>query len=535
MASAMAPRCASGGLLQERPSGRTIAVDRRSSASLHTLPTRGSAAPAAGRPSPGWPLAAGRTGGGATAAFGAQRPSREQAAEGVDTSLYRDSDGAAPPPPRRQTTRLSTPPVYVGQELDLDCARLALEGKGGAGRRQGGVVVRAGFLKADGCSVGALGGSGKERYAEARKLASLAPHHNAVPPPCPYFGPCGGCTLQSLSYEAQLQEKRNQVEQTLRRVGRLGPALDQIAAATAAAAATAGAEGTAEAAEPGGGARVGGVAPTVGCRDSLAYRNKSAGTDDDGADAGGGGDGLTGFAEGGYDTAAAAAGGSHTILYGRSYIHDTLGGQVFRISPGSFFQTNSRQAEVLYDIVRQAAALRPGRVDTLLDLYCGTGTIGLSMAAECREVVGVDVVESAIEDARRNAAINSVRNAVFITADIDRLAPRDDPRYASGDAGGGVSTGAAPPPAAAAGLPAHPDVVIVDPARGGLSGGSSALLVRCGARRVVYVSCNVATQARDLDRLVNGPAAPFRLVSVQPVDLFPHTDHVETVAVLERR
>ncbi|EFJ48302.1 hypothetical protein VOLCADRAFT_60616, partial [Volvox carteri f. nagariensis] len=197
---------------------------------------------------------------------------------------------------------------------------------------------------------------------------------------------------------------------------------------------------------------------------------------------------------------------------GTPYIHDVLGGLKFRISPGSFFQTNTRQAEVLYDVVRRAAGLRPGAVDTVLDLYCGTGTIGLSLAGECRRVLGVEVLESAIEDARANAALNAISNVEFLCADAPAAAAAASPTA--------VTT---------------PDVVIVDPARGGLTLDAASFLSRCGARRVVYVSCNVATQARDLDRLCNGSGAPFRLVSVQPVDMFPHTDHVETVAVLDRK
>ncbi|KXZ44570.1 hypothetical protein GPECTOR_65g188 [Gonium pectorale] len=302
-------------------------------------------------------------------------------------------------------------------------------------------------------------------YAEGRKLASLAPHRHAVPPPCPYFGPCGGCTLQSLDYAAQLAEKRNQVEQTLRRVGKLGPSLDRLAA-------------EAEAAAGAGGAAAGAVAATVGCREPFAYRNK----------------------------------------------------------------TNTAQAAVLYDIVRRAAGLRPGRTDALLDLYCGTGAIGLALAAECREVVGVEVAEAAASDARRNASLNGIANATFLCADVDQLTRLDEllqqhepfPSAAPSAAGGGAGDGGSAAAAAAAGGRFAPDVVVVDPARGGLSAAAAAFLAGCGARRVVYVSCNVATQARDLDRLVNGPGAAFRLAGVTPVDMFPHTDHVETVAVLER-
>ncbi|GFR50193.1 hypothetical protein Agub_g12361 [Astrephomene gubernaculifera] len=313
---------------------------------------------------------------------------------------------------------------------------------------------------------------------------------------------------------------------------------------------------------------------------------------------------------------------SSVLLYGKPYIHDVLQGLTFRISPGSFFQTNSRQTEILYDIVRQAAGLRPGAQDVVLDLYCGTGTIGLSLAAECRTVVGMEVVESAVADARVNAALNGITNATFVAADVDQLHRLEAlMEVADVMTHNGHKPAAAAAPRSASQQPQpqqqhknlqrqqsrqqqsihhhqqqqpssrsfSPDVVIVDPARAGLSASALAYLILCGARRVVYVSCNVATQARDLAVLCNGNGngnggggngyngngngngnrggskgnqgrgdrkggskvgpegaegvgggvgggrGVFRLVSIQPVDMFPHTDHVETVAVLERR
>ncbi|GIL57632.1 hypothetical protein Vafri_12828 [Volvox africanus] len=188
-----------------------------------------------------------------------QQQQQQQRTSGSVSSL-------SPPPPQDAPSRLGAP-VHVGQELELECVRLALEGKGVCLLPPTGFVVLVErtlpgeLVRAEVVSV-------KRGYAEARKLASLSPHRNAVPPPCPYFGPCGGCTLQSLQYEAQLQEKRNQVEQTLRRVGRLGPSLDQLAADSATC------RRDHDDGGEGGSRAGGGVAATVGCQEPFAYRNK---------------------------------------------------------------------------------------------------------------------------------------------------------------------------------------------------------------------------------------------------------------------
>lgn len=158
------------------------------------------------------------------------------------------------------------------------------------------------------------------------------------------------------------------------------------------------------------------------------------------------------------------------------------------------------------------AELRPD--DVVLDLYCGTGTIGLALAGMCRQVYGVEVVEPAVQDARRNAARNSITNAEFLQGDLDCISSTLRRQL--------------PPP----------DVVVVDPARPGLSADVIDYLRVTEARRVVYVSCNPATQARDIAQLCCQvkPAAgtPYRLAYVQPVDMFPHTMHVESMAVLDR-
>ncbi|MEW5307226.1 MAG: hypothetical protein WDW36_009634 [Sanguina aurantia] len=290
------------------------------------------------------------------------------------------------------------------------------------------------------------------------------------------------------------------------------------------------------------------------------------------------------------------------ILHGSSTISDSLCGLTFSISPDSFFQTNTSQSEVLYDSVRVAAGLKPDCSDSLLDLYCGTGTIGLSLARHCRSVVGFEMNGSAVADARENATRNSITNATFIQGDLEKggataLAQRfgrrtGPPAQRSSTPLPSPATQRTPgrqqPPTPARPVDTAPstqtrsaqhrptgpgnaseapaearqshtavDVVVVDPARAGLSAAVVQFLRSgCGARRLVYVSCNVATMARDLallcgaERVAGGAVgtgsraaqgvlrsvpAGFELLWVQPVDMFPHTDHVEMVACLDRR
>jgi tRNA/tmRNA/rRNA uracil-C5-methylase (TrmA/RlmC/RlmD family) len=252
---------------------------------------------------------------------------------------------------------------------------------------------------------------------------------------------------------------------------------------------------------------------------------------------------------------------SSTVLWGRPVLTQRLCGLDFDISAHSFFQTNVAAAELLYGCV--AAACEPRSTDVLLDLYCGTGTIGLSLAASVQEVVGFDVSASSIADAQANAARNGIRNARFVCGDLDQLAARglsEAPASAGAAAGEGsrirrspgqkqqrgkqvgrhdrgppVGAGPSQLPAATAAVPAvQPNVVVVDPARAGLGMPVVRYLLSCtSAHRVVYVSCNAATQARDLQRLCE-PTGGFRLVAWRAVDMFPHTDHIETVAVLDR-
>ena len=201
-------------------------------------------------------------------------------------------------------------------------------------------------------------------------------------------------------------------------------------------------------------------------------------------------------------------GSENHILYGPGYIEDTLCGVPVRLGPLSFYQVNTLAAERLYGVAAQYAQLTPD--ETLLDLYCGMGTIGLSMADQCRELIGVEIVPEAIESAKANAA----RMGEAVAAKS---------RFFCADAGQAATQ------LAAEGL--HPDIVMLDPPRKGCDEATLSAVVRMAPRRVVYVSCNPATAARDAAWLEkNG----YHAEKVQPVDLFPRTKHVECVIALSK-
>ncbi|MEE0872221.1 MAG: 23S rRNA (uracil(1939)-C(5))-methyltransferase RlmD, partial [Ruminococcus sp.] len=199
-------------------------------------------------------------------------------------------------------------------------------------------------------------------------------------------------------------------------------------------------------------------------------------------------------------------GRKNRVAYGNGVISDVLCGLRFKISPFSFWQVNRSQAERLYEKAREYAGLKGDEV--LLDLYCGTGTIGLSMARDCGKLIGVEIIEDAVRDAEENAAINGVENARFICADASEAAEqlRNE----------GV----------------RPDVVILDPPRKGCGEALVKTIRGMAPHRVVYVSCDPATLARDLKYFdENG----YQTEEVTPCDMFPRTAHVETVVLLSRK
>jgi 23S rRNA (uracil1939-C5)-methyltransferase len=194
------------------------------------------------------------------------------------------------------------------------------------------------------------------------------------------------------------------------------------------------------------------------------------------------------------------------VFRGQEFIYETMENLKFKIGPKSFFQTNSRQAYRLYSVVRKLAALKPDQV--VYDLYTGTGTIAQFVSAQARKVIGIEYVPEAIEDAKINAALNNIRNTEFFAGDMKDVLNSDF-------------------------IAAHgtPDVIITDPPRAGMHPDVVNVILAASPQRIVYVSCNPATQARDIALLDQS----YRVTAVQPVDMFPHTQHVEVVTLLEKK
>ena len=198
-------------------------------------------------------------------------------------------------------------------------------------------------------------------------------------------------------------------------------------------------------------------------------------------------------------------GAKNRTAYGKDYIEDILCGKKFKISPLSFYQVNRDQAEKLYTIARNYADLKGNEV--LLDLYCGTGTIGLSMAEKCKKLIGVEIIEDAVKDAYKNAELNGINNAEFICGDAKFAAKKlkDDGT--------------------------NPDVIIVDPPRKGLDSDLINTIAEMNPDRVVYVSCDSETLARDLKLFTENN---YSVKEITPVDLFSRTPHIENVCMLKK-
>jgi len=193
------------------------------------------------------------------------------------------------------------------------------------------------------------------------------------------------------------------------------------------------------------------------------------------------------------------------LLWGKPTILDRIGRLKFHISPRSFFQVNTEQAEVLYRKALEFANLHGG--ETVIDAYCGTGTISLFLAQKAAKVYGIEIVKPAIEDAKRNARDNHVKNAEFLVGDATRVMPQ---LYRQG---------------------VRPDVIVVDPPRAGCTPIVLKTFAEMNPERIVYVSCNPASLARDLAILAPLGYHPQK---IQPVDMFPQTSHVETVCLMSR-
>ncbi len=191
------------------------------------------------------------------------------------------------------------------------------------------------------------------------------------------------------------------------------------------------------------------------------------------------------------------------VYFGKGFVVEKLEGFDFIISPKSFFQTNTLQAEKLYSITRDFAGLTGNEI--VYDLYCGTGSIGIFVSKGAKKIIGVEMIGEAIEDAKKNAALNNIHHAEFFAGDVIKIC--NDEFFATHG---------------------KPDVVITDPPRAGMHEKLVIKLLEMEAPRIVYVSCNTATQARDILLL----SEKYTVEKVQPVDMFPHTHHIESVALL---
>ena len=192
------------------------------------------------------------------------------------------------------------------------------------------------------------------------------------------------------------------------------------------------------------------------------------------------------------------------VYFGKGYATEKLEEFEFKISAKSFFQTNTKQAEKLYNITKDFAALTGNEI--VYDLYCGTGSIGIFVSKLAKKIIGVEVIEEAIADAKLNAALNNITHAEFFSGDVIKIC--NDDFFA---------------------LHGRPDVIITDPPRAGMHEKLVNKLLEIAAPKIVYVSCNTATQARDLGLL----AEKYTIEKIQPVDMFPHTHHIECVVLLK--
>ncbi|HZG86228.1 23S rRNA (uracil(1939)-C(5))-methyltransferase RlmD [Paenibacillus sp.] len=472
-------------------------------------------------------------------------------------------------------------PVALHDLIELDIAGLAHEGEG-VGRYEGFTLFVPGALPGE--RVRARVVETKKQYGRAELLAVLAASPDRVAPPCAVYARCGGCQLQHFAYGAQLRWKRQLVVDALTRIGKLQVEPEG------------GASASSEVVSADDPPRPGIVVhPVIGMDEPWRYRNKAQvpiGFDlEEGGLVGGfyaqgthrivstdecliqhernddavlaakriaremgieaydekshtgwlrhlvakvsfatgdlmlvlvatsrRTDGLDAYVERlraelpqlvslvlnvNNDRTSAVFGRETFTLWGTDVIFDAIGGIRFAISARSFYQVNPVQTERLYGTALDYAALTG--VETVIDAYCGIGTISLFLAQRAAQVYGVELIPDAVEDARANARLNDIENADFEVGRAEVVLPawRRD----------GIDA----------------DVIVVDPPRKGCDPALLDTLVAMAPERIVYVSCNPATLARDLAVL---EAGGFRTVQVQPVDMFPHTGHVECVALL---
>jgi 23S rRNA (uracil1939-C5)-methyltransferase len=432
-----------------------------------------------------------------------------------------------------------------GTELLLQIESLAQGGRGVA-RADGYVVFVSGALPGD--TVRARLSKAKRGYGEASAVEIVDPSPKRIADRCHHGGePCPGAPWQGLAYDDQLAEKTRQVDEALRRLGDLdGFELEPIVPAVAQWRYRNKLEysfGERDGQLALGFHRRGSWFEVVDAEDCLLAteaNNRARNEIRDWAQR----QGIPAYnasdragvlrnlvvregrRTGQVQTRLVTSPASftrppvdlHTVIagpgsgtagptgvLGQEFLEEELAGLRFRISPLAFFQTNTEMAERLYGLVAQAAALTGS--ERVFDLYCGIGTIGLTLARNAGEVWGIETVGDAIADAEHNAHENEMDNARFIAQEV-RLGVRPLLEEAG-----------------------SPDVVVVDPPRAGLSKKIIRRVIECEARRIVYVSCNPTTLAPNAAQLVE---AGYRLRRVTPVDMFPHTPHTECVAVLDR-
>jgi 23S rRNA (uracil1939-C5)-methyltransferase len=450
-------------------------------------------------------------------------------------------------------------PVMVDEELELAIDSLAYGGNGVA-RANGFVVfVRRGL---PGDRVRARVTRVKRNHAEAVALEVVEAGAPRVDAPCAHYPECGGCRFQDLAYEAQAEWKERQVADALRRIGAMDePPLEPILPAVEVFhyrnkleySFTKTAQGPALGFHKAG--RWDEVLEVERCwlttelgnaiRDTVRdwAREERLEPYDQETQTGylrhlvvreGRNTGqalvqlvtaagerfererlvevLRAFPEvrsihwSVNDSPAEVTNLPTALLWGEEAIEEQLCGLRFRVRPGAFLQTNTAMAERLYELAGEYAGLTGA--ETVYDLYCGIGTIGLSMAAKALTVWGVEVSEESVACALENADLNGITNAAFFAGNVGQVL--EELRDRAGE----------------------PDVVVVDPPRAGLAGKALRRVGRLGATRLVYVSCNPTTLAGDVKALVGEHG--YRLERARPVDMFPHTPHVETVALLRR-
>src|SRR3954465_253477 len=448
-------------------------------------------------------------------------------------------------------------PVRIDDEIEVSIDSLAYGGNG-VGRLNGFVVfVRRGL---PGDTVRARVTKVKRSHAEALAVEVLEPSARRVEAPCAHYPACGGCRFQDLAYEAQIEAKEEQVRDALRRIGGLpDPPVESIMPAESQFFYRNKLEYsfTSTPAGPALGFHKAGrwdeVLEIEKCWLTTDLGNAIRNTVRDWArterleaydqaehtgylrhlvlregrntgqvlvqlvtaagekfDPDEFVERLRGFPEvrsihwAVNETPAEVTNLPTTLLWGDDAIEEELCGLRFRVRPNAFLQTNTAMAERLYEIAREYAGLTGG--ETVYDLYCGTGTIGLTLASQALTVWGVEVSEESVACALENAELNGITNAAFfageVGASIEELS-----------AGAGAR-----------------DVAVVAPPRAGLSGKALRRLARLAAPKIVYVSCNPTTLAANVKELQRDWG--YRLERARPVDMFPHTPHVETVALL---